>query len=100
MFYEFTRTLDDDLIKSYVRPAIDISPILGLFMEWGPSHELSTKKLTAKLCWLLSVTGFLRAVDIHRIDDERIHWPPNRKTVPDKPSHRSDFMPSSTIFGL
>ncbi|OMJ15319.1 hypothetical protein AYI70_g7346, partial [Smittium culicis] len=100
MFSEFTRTLDDASIKSYVRPAIDISPVLNLFKEWGPSNELSTKKLTAKLCWLLSVTGFLRASDIHRIDDKRSHRPSNRKTVPDKPSHRSDFMPSSSIFGL
>ncbi|OMJ13650.1 hypothetical protein AYI69_g8920 [Smittium culicis] len=73
MFSEFTRTLDDASIKSYVRPVIDISPVLDLFKEWGPSHDLSTKKLTAKPYWLLSVTGFLRASDIHRIDDERSH---------------------------
>ncbi|PVU91005.1 hypothetical protein BB561_004608 [Smittium simulii] len=44
MFAEFTKTLDDSSIKSF---------------------------LTAKLCWLLSVTGFLRASDIHCIDDAR-----------------------------
>ncbi|OMJ14702.1 hypothetical protein AYI70_g7724 [Smittium culicis] len=73
MFSEFTRTLNDASIKSYVRPEIDISPVLYLFKEWGPSNECSIKKLTAKICWLLSVTGFLRASDIHRIDDERSH---------------------------
>ncbi|PVU96831.1 hypothetical protein BB561_000939 [Smittium simulii] len=47
---------------------IDISPILELFREWGPTPNLSFKQLTSKLCWLLAVTGGLRASDIHRID--------------------------------
>ncbi|PVU93748.1 hypothetical protein BB561_003065 [Smittium simulii] len=71
MFAEFTKTLDDSSIKSFIRPEIDILPILDLFRDWGPTPNLSVKQLTAKLCWLLSVTGFLRASDIHRIDDAR-----------------------------
>ncbi|OMJ26447.1 hypothetical protein AYI70_g157 [Smittium culicis] len=51
----------------------DISPVLDLSKEWGPSTECSIKKLTAKICLLLSITGFLKASDIHRIDDERSH---------------------------
>ncbi|PVU91551.1 hypothetical protein BB561_004345 [Smittium simulii] len=50
-------------------PEIDIPPILELFREWGPTPNLSFKQLTSKLCWVLAVTGFLRASDIHRIDD-------------------------------
>ncbi|PWA01876.1 hypothetical protein BB558_001992 [Smittium angustum] len=68
---EFTKTLDESSIRSFVRPNIDISPILELFRTWGPTDGLTDKQLTSKLSWLLSVTGFLRASDIHRIDDGR-----------------------------
>ncbi|OMJ26489.1 hypothetical protein AYI70_g123 [Smittium culicis] len=101
MFSEFTKTLGDASIKSYVRPVIDISQVLDLFKEWGPSTKLSNK-----------------ASDIHRIDDEHSQLSlsvlnlviiapkekrsgrPIEKTIPDKPSHRSDSMPSNSIFGV
>ncbi|OMJ08288.1 hypothetical protein AYI69_g11127, partial [Smittium culicis] len=73
MLAEFTKTLDDASIVSFVRPVLDIAPVLDTFKEWGPTSDLTVKRLTAKLCWLLSVTGFLRPSDIHRIDDERSH---------------------------
>ncbi|OMJ25761.1 hypothetical protein AYI69_g4186 [Smittium culicis] len=68
MFSEFTRTLNDSSIKSFVRPIIEISPVIKLLKELGPTSELSVKNLTAKLSWLLAVTGFFRAIEIHRID--------------------------------
>ncbi|OMJ13160.1 hypothetical protein AYI69_g9109, partial [Smittium culicis] len=71
MFDEFIKALDASAIRSFVRPTIDISPILDKFREWGPTSDLSIKDLTAKLCWLFAVAGFLRASDIHRIDDAR-----------------------------
>ncbi|OMJ16494.1 hypothetical protein AYI70_g6559 [Smittium culicis] len=71
MLAEFTKTLDDASIVSFVRPVLDIAPVLDTFKEWGPTSDLTVKRLTAKLCWLLSVTGLRRPSDIHRIDDER-----------------------------
>ncbi|OLY81530.1 hypothetical protein AYI68_g4364 [Smittium mucronatum] len=71
MFSELLKTLDEALIRSFVRPTIDISPILRQFREWGPIKNLSIKQLTSKLCWFLAVTGFLRTSDIHRIYDPR-----------------------------
>ncbi|OMJ18478.1 hypothetical protein AYI70_g5333 [Smittium culicis] len=73
MLADFTKTLDDASIVSFVRPVLDIAPVLDTFKEWGPTSDLTVKRLTAKLCRLLSVTGFLRPSDIHRIDDKRSH---------------------------
>ncbi|OMJ28059.1 hypothetical protein AYI69_g2476 [Smittium culicis] len=55
--------------KRKSRPSIDITPVINRIKLWGHSDGLSDKELTAKLCWLLAVTGFLRASNIHRIDD-------------------------------
>ncbi|OMJ21763.1 hypothetical protein AYI70_g3276 [Smittium culicis] len=71
MLDEFIKALDASAIRSFVKPTIDISPILDKFRWWGPTSDLSIKDLTAKLCWLFAVAGFLRASDIHRIDDAR-----------------------------
>ncbi|OMJ26865.1 hypothetical protein AYI69_g3718 [Smittium culicis] len=38
-------------------------------VSWGPTRNLGTKELTAKLCWLLSICEFLRSSDLHRVDD-------------------------------
>ncbi|PVU89341.1 hypothetical protein BB561_005414 [Smittium simulii] len=54
MFSGFIKVLDDSSIRSFVRPEIDISPILELFREWGPTPNLSVKQLTSKLYWLLA----------------------------------------------
>ncbi|OLY80270.1 hypothetical protein AYI68_g5635 [Smittium mucronatum] len=71
MLSGFTKTLDGTSIRSFVRPAIDITPVLDPFKEWGPTTELTVKKLTSKLCWLLAVSRFLRDSEIQRIDDKR-----------------------------
>ncbi|OMJ19925.1 hypothetical protein AYI69_g6421 [Smittium culicis] len=42
-----------------------------MFPDWGNTAEDSDKNLTLNHTWLLAVTGFLRASDIHRIDDSK-----------------------------
>ncbi|OMJ23827.1 hypothetical protein AYI69_g4849 [Smittium culicis] len=71
MFVEFMRTSNERSTKSFVRHKIDNTPILGFFRLWEPTTDLIVKQLTSKLCWLLAVTGFLRASDIHTIDNAR-----------------------------
>ncbi|PVV00297.1 hypothetical protein BB560_005327, partial [Smittium megazygosporum] len=66
---EFISAINDSSIKSFVKPTINITPVIEQLKIWGPSETLSDKDLTSKLCWLLAVTGLLRASDIHRIDD-------------------------------
>ncbi|PVU85722.1 hypothetical protein BB561_006908, partial [Smittium simulii] len=68
---EFLRAIDKTEIKSFVNPEIDISPIVLKINKWGDTSGLDNQKLTTKCCWLLSLCGFLRASDIHRIDDAR-----------------------------
>ncbi|OMJ12113.1 hypothetical protein AYI69_g9552 [Smittium culicis] len=48
---------------------MDISPIIEYFREIGDNEKLDIKNLTSKTCWLLAVCSFMRASDIHRIDD-------------------------------
>ncbi|OMJ26612.1 hypothetical protein AYI70_g39 [Smittium culicis] len=73
MLSEFTKTLDDASIVSFVRTVLDIPPVLDTFKEWGPTSGLTVKRLTANLFCLLSVTGFLRPINKYRIDDEQSH---------------------------
>ncbi|OMJ17063.1 hypothetical protein AYI69_g7585 [Smittium culicis] len=68
---EFLSAINDTEIKSFVRPTIDISPVILRLREWGRTQELDIRQLTSKTCWLLALFGFLRASDIHRIDDSR-----------------------------
>ncbi|OMJ24386.1 hypothetical protein AYI70_g1621 [Smittium culicis] len=58
-----------ELIFNSQRPSMDISPIIEYFREIGDNEQLDIKSLTSKTCWLLAVCGFMRASDIHRIDD-------------------------------
>ncbi|OMJ16010.1 hypothetical protein AYI70_g6867 [Smittium culicis] len=48
---------------------MDISPVIEYFREIGDNEKLNIKSLTSKKCWLLAVCGFMRARDVHRIDD-------------------------------
>ncbi|OMJ12369.1 hypothetical protein AYI70_g9169, partial [Smittium culicis] len=68
---EFTDALNDTEIKSFFRPSIDISPVINKLRDWGRTEELEIPQLTSKACCLLALCGFLRASDIHRIDDTR-----------------------------
>ncbi|PVZ96927.1 hypothetical protein BB558_007146, partial [Smittium angustum] len=54
-FKEFFKAINDTSIKSFVRPFIDISPVLSKLKEWGSISELDIDKLTTKVCWLLSM---------------------------------------------
>ncbi|OMJ28641.1 hypothetical protein AYI69_g1885 [Smittium culicis] len=60
------------MFSEFIRSVMDISPVIKLLREWGQNSTLTIKQITAKLCWLLPVTGFLRASDIYRIDDSAI----------------------------
>ncbi|OMJ23306.1 hypothetical protein AYI70_g2356 [Smittium culicis] len=48
---------------------MDISPIIEYFREIGDNEQLNIKSLTIETCCLLEECGFMRASDIHRIDD-------------------------------
>ncbi|OMJ12321.1 hypothetical protein AYI69_g9449 [Smittium culicis] len=61
--------LEESSITSFIRPSMDISPIIEYFREIGDNEKLDIKNLTSKTCWLLAVCGFMRTSDIHRIDD-------------------------------
>ncbi|OMJ07096.1 hypothetical protein AYI70_g12433 [Smittium culicis] len=67
----FLIELEETNIKSFVKPKIDISPVIQYFMELGPTDQLEVGLLTAKTCWLLAICGFLRANDLHRIYDKQ-----------------------------
>ncbi|PVU88060.1 hypothetical protein BB561_006052 [Smittium simulii] len=70
-FIEFMKFLNEsDLIK-VTNNFINIKPIIGHFKILCPTNSLNTKELTAKTCWLIAVCGFLRASDIHQVDNER-----------------------------
>ncbi|PVU89610.1 hypothetical protein BB561_005264 [Smittium simulii] len=67
----FRNPIEEMSIKSFVEFKIDIAPIVSYFQRLGPTNLLSLKDLTEKTCWLLAVCGFMRASDMHRIDDVR-----------------------------
>ncbi|PVU87726.1 hypothetical protein BB561_006203, partial [Smittium simulii] len=70
-FIEFIKFLNEsDLIK-VTNNFINIKPIIDHFKILGPTNNFNTKELTAKTCWLIAVCGFLRASDIHRVDNKR-----------------------------
>ncbi|RKP34202.1 hypothetical protein BJ085DRAFT_21682 [Dimargaris cristalligena] len=58
-------------------PSLDITPILTQIIEWGPLAELPLPRLTAKLCWLLAICGFLRPSDLERTDADTTRWSPD-----------------------
>ncbi|OMJ08601.1 hypothetical protein AYI70_g11445, partial [Smittium culicis] len=67
----FIKNIEEMNIKAYKGVEIDISPMLEYFKKLGPTEELEIKTITSKACWIISICGFLRPSDIHRIDDER-----------------------------
>lgn len=42
---------------------------------------MTRASLTAKLCWLLAICGFLRSSDIGRISDDQTHTDPQGRLV-------------------
>ncbi|OMJ19687.1 hypothetical protein AYI70_g4563 [Smittium culicis] len=53
--------------------AMDISPVIESLREWAQNSSLTVKQITAKLCWMLSVSGFFHARNIHMIEEQRRH---------------------------
>jgi hypothetical protein len=63
---------DLSLLSDLSRP-IDINQIINHFHSLGANHTILLLDLTAKLCLLLGVCGFMRPLDIERINlDESI----------------------------
>ncbi|PVU90201.1 hypothetical protein BB561_004978 [Smittium simulii] len=50
---------------------LHIAPAINQLRSCGPSELLPNDRLTTKTFWLIAVTGFLRASDIHRMHDAR-----------------------------
>ncbi|OMJ21624.1 hypothetical protein AYI70_g3363 [Smittium culicis] len=71
VFKSFFKALNESSVKSFVKPVIDITPVISKLSEWGDTEKLNISQLTSKTTWLLALCGFLRASDIHRIDDSR-----------------------------
>jgi hypothetical protein len=73
----FFQAIHDQSIRADLSRPVDIEPILAHFRTLGPNASLSINNLTAKLCWLLGVCGFLRPSDIERIDLNSSDWTSN-----------------------
>ncbi|PVU92980.1 hypothetical protein BB561_003523 [Smittium simulii] len=70
-FIESMKFLNESNLIKVTNNFVGIKSIIDHFKTLGPTNNLNTKELTAKTCWLIAVCGFLRASDIHRVDDER-----------------------------
>jgi hypothetical protein len=64
----FFQAVQETTLRQIQSRPVDISPIVNHFHSLGPNHCLLLPDLTAKLCWLLGVCGFMRPLDIERID--------------------------------
>ncbi|KAF7720677.1 hypothetical protein EC973_006543 [Apophysomyces ossiformis] len=60
LYKSFFQALNEQTIRPLGNTDLDISPIIAHFHSLGTNHSLTTSDLTAKLCWLLGVCGFLR----------------------------------------
>ncbi|PVU92024.1 hypothetical protein BB561_004072 [Smittium simulii] len=69
IFTEFFKTLNQSSIRSFIKPSINIGLILITDSNWGSNLETLIKNLTSKLSWMLAVTGLLRSINIHQIDN-------------------------------
>ena len=67
-FRDFFRHLSSNAIKRFTNTPVDITPVLDHFRTMGPNSDLKPGQILPKLCWLLSVRGFMRPSDIHRVD--------------------------------
>ena len=69
----FQAVLDQSVRNDQSRP-VDISPVLAHCRSLGSNDTMALADLSAKLCWLLGVCGFMRPSDIERIDLSSINW--------------------------
>ncbi|KAF9118169.1 hypothetical protein BG015_006723, partial [Linnemannia schmuckeri] len=58
-FRDFFRHLSSNAIKRFTNTPVDIAPVLDHFRTMGPNSDLKPAQLLPKLCWLLSVCGFM-----------------------------------------
>ncbi|OMH84088.1 hypothetical protein AX774_g2394 [Zancudomyces culisetae] len=68
---EYLKQLSSSNVRSFDNPLYDIGPIIDHIRKLGPNSRMSKYDLTAKLCWLIAICGFLRPSDIERIDDSK-----------------------------
>ncbi|OMJ11086.1 hypothetical protein AYI70_g9926, partial [Smittium culicis] len=73
MLNDLTNKFFEPSIVSFVRPLIDMAPVLDTFKERGPTSKTTVSLLISKLLSYVSDTKFLRPRDILRIKEERIH---------------------------
>ncbi|KAI9250877.1 hypothetical protein BDA99DRAFT_563804 [Phascolomyces articulosus] len=64
----FFQSLDECTLRTTSTTNLNISPVLQHFHQLGNNTKLLAADLTAILCWLLAIYGFLRPSDIERID--------------------------------
>jgi len=67
-FCDFFRHISSNAIKRFTNTPVDISPVLDHFRSMGPNADLQPGQLLPKLCWLLSVCGFMCPSDIQHVD--------------------------------
>ena len=67
-FCDFFRHISSNVIKRFTNMPVDISPVLDHFRSMGPNSDLQPGQLLPKLCWLLSVCGFMCPSDIQHVD--------------------------------
>ncbi|KAI9496844.1 hypothetical protein BDB00DRAFT_735266, partial [Zychaea mexicana] len=68
LYTSFMKALDGTTLRRAPPANLDITPVLHHFRRLGPNVHLSPAQLTAKICWLLAVCGFMRPSDIERTD--------------------------------
>jgi hypothetical protein len=70
----FMQALQEQSIRADRSRPIDITPVIDHLRNLGSNDTMSLPDLTAKLSWLLGVSGFLRPSDIERIDLDESDW--------------------------
>ncbi|PVU94557.1 hypothetical protein BB561_002456 [Smittium simulii] len=71
MFKEFMDYLNDTSIITANKNHFNIKKVMDYFNPSEKTEILNIKDLPANICWILAICGFLRASNIHRIDDAR-----------------------------
>jgi len=69
----FFQAIQTTTIRVDPSRSVDIQPIIRHLHGLGPNLSMALSDLTAKLCWLLGVCGFMRPSDIERIDLDDIY---------------------------
>ena len=65
---EFLKVMGTDSFKRLNNHDIDMGPLMEHLLSLGDNHNMSFVDLTAKIFFLLSVCGLLRADDLECVD--------------------------------